>query len=54
MTRPSFEAFLPLKKLPLLAAPLEVLFDDPELRSELGFDPGNFVGSVRDLIDAGG
>jgi hypothetical protein len=47
MTRPSLLAFLPRKKLPLLAAPLGVDFDElVEAFPELGFEPGNLTGSL--------
>ena len=47
MTRPSLLAFLPRKKLPPLAAPLGVAFDElVEAFPELGFEPGNLTGSL--------
>lgn len=50
MTRPSLLAFLPRKKLPPLAAPLGVDFDEfVEAFSELGFEPGNLAGSLLEL-----
>lgn len=54
MTRPSLLAFLPRKKLPPLAAPLMVGFDESaEACSEPGFEPGSLAGSLLGLEISG-